>query len=42
MTIEIPIWLLWVIGVPLGILVLICAIFGALIIFGKGNIGWPG
>lgn len=28
MTITIPVWLLWLIGVPVGLLVLVFAVFG--------------
>ena len=33
MTITIPIWLMWLIGVPLGIIVILLAVFGAIMMY---------
>ena len=33
MTFTIPVWLLWVIGVPLGLLILVAAFFGVVCFF---------
>jgi uncharacterized integral membrane protein len=40
MTLTIPIWLFWVIGIPLGVAVLICAAVGFLFIKNWDGIQW--
>jgi len=32
-TINIPVWLLWLIGVPLGIIGILLAVFGAIMMY---------
>lgn len=42
MTIAIPAWLLWVIGVPVALVTIALAIFGAYMFWTLKNFRWPG
>lgn len=40
MTVTIPIWFFWMIGIPFGICVAVCAALGFMFIIGGGGGGW--
>lgn len=38
---EIPVWLLWVIGIPAALIVICLAVIGGMFLWGfRGGIGW--
>jgi hypothetical protein len=41
MTITIPVWVLWVVGVPVGLILAFCLLVGIVMVFGDGGVNLP-